>query len=87
MTSINNMAPALQAYIKTIEALESEKQDLAEEIKGHYAEAKAEGFDVKILRKVIAARKKNRQAFEEENKLFEAYYEASYIALAQQEGL
>jgi uncharacterized protein (UPF0335 family) len=55
MTSTNNQ---LQSIVDRIEKLEIEKADIADLIKDVYVEAKANGFDVKILRKVVALRKK-----------------------------
>jgi uncharacterized protein (UPF0335 family) len=47
----------LRAFIERIERLEEEKKTIAEDIKDVYGEAKATGFDVKVLRKVISIRK------------------------------
>ena len=56
MTNTNNQ---LQSIVERIEKLEAEKADIADLIKDIYVEAKANGFDAKILRKVVALRKKN----------------------------
>jgi uncharacterized protein (UPF0335 family) len=47
----------LRAFIERIERLEEEKKTIADDIKDVYGEAKATGFDVKVLRKVISIRK------------------------------
>jgi uncharacterized protein (UPF0335 family) len=47
----------LRAFIERIERLEEEKKTIAEDIKDVYGEAKATGFDVKVIRKVISIRK------------------------------
>jgi uncharacterized protein (UPF0335 family) len=47
----------LRAFIERIERLEEEKKTIADDIKEVYGEAKATGFDVKVLRKVISIRK------------------------------
>jgi uncharacterized protein (UPF0335 family) len=47
----------LRAFIERIERLDEEKKTIADDIKDVYGEAKAMGFDVKVLRKVISIRK------------------------------
>ena len=47
---------ALQQYIDRIERLNEEKAALAEDIKGVFDEAKATGFSVPVMRKIIAMR-------------------------------
>jgi uncharacterized protein (UPF0335 family) len=49
----------LRLLIERIENLEAEKQGIADDIKDVFSEAKAVGYDVKIMRKVIALRKMN----------------------------
>ena len=50
----------LRSLIERIERLEEEKKALAGDIREVYAEAKANGFDTKIVRKVVTLRKKDR---------------------------
>lgn len=50
-------AEQLRSTIERIERLESEKADIAADIKEVYGEAKSQGFDTKILRTVIRLRK------------------------------
>jgi uncharacterized protein (UPF0335 family) len=66
---------ALRAYVQRIESLEDNKNLISADIRDVYAEAKSEGFDVRILRKVIARRKRTAEALEEERILIEAYEE------------
>lgn len=47
----------LKAYVSRIENLEEQKKALAEDLKDVYSQAKGQGFDVPILKKVIAMRK------------------------------
>ena len=58
----------LKAFIERIERLEEEKRTIADDIKDVYAEAKGNGFDVKIMRKVISLRRQdlNKRREEEE---------------------
>ena len=50
----------LKSIIERIERLEQEKAEVAEQIKEVFAEAKGNGFDVKVLRKVVRIRKQDR---------------------------
>ena len=72
-TGINGQ---LQAIVERIERLEEDKAVIAGDIKEVYAEAKANGFDVKILRKVVALRKRDREEVFEEEALIETYLAA-----------
>ena len=47
----------LRAFIERIERLEEEKKTIADDIKDVYGEAKAMGYDTKVLRKVVSIRK------------------------------
>jgi uncharacterized protein (UPF0335 family) len=66
-------AAQLRAIIERIERLEVEKQDAAEAQKDVYAEAKGDGYDTKIIRKVIARRKRDRADLAEEEAILELY--------------
>ncbi|MCP5082526.1 MAG: DUF2312 domain-containing protein [Alphaproteobacteria bacterium] len=66
----------LRSLIERIERLEEEKKALAADIREVYAEAKANGFDTKILRKVVTLRKKERHEREEEEAMIELYLNA-----------
>lgn len=66
-------AAELRAFIERIERLEAEKQDAADGQKEVYAEAKGRGYDTKIIRKVIARRKRDRQDLAEEAAILEVY--------------
>jgi len=69
-------AGQLKAIIERIERLEEEKKEVAEQIKEVYAEAKANGFDTKTLRKVVGLRKKPTEERQEEEALLELYLSA-----------
>ena len=66
-------AAELRAFIERIERLEAEKQDAADGQKEVYAEAKGRSYDAKIIRKVIARRKRDRQDLAEEAAILEVY--------------
>lgn len=66
----------LKSLVERIERLEEDKAAIAGDIKEVYAEATANGFDTKILRKVIALRKKEAAAREEEQAMLDVYLAA-----------
>ena len=66
----------LKSIVERIERLEEEKKTIAADIKEVYAEAKANGFDTKILRKVISLRKKEVTEREEEQSMLDLYMAA-----------
>ena len=63
----------LKAYLERIERLETEKSELAEDIKEVYGEAKSNGFDTKTMRKLVRLRKMDNQKRNEEEELLELY--------------
>lgn len=69
-------AGQLRALIERIERLEEEKKEVAEQIKEVYAEAKANGFDTRTLRKVVSLRKKPTEERQEEEALLDLYLSA-----------
>ena len=66
----------LRSLVERIERLEEEKKTIAADIKEVYAEAKANGFDTKILRKVVSLRKKEATEREEEQSMLDLYMAA-----------
>lgn len=63
-------------YINRIEKLEEEKRATSEDIKSVYAEVKATGYDAKIIRKLVAIRRKSKEERQEEETLLELYMTA-----------
>lgn len=66
----------LRAFIERIERLEEEKKTIADDIKDVYGEAKGTGFDTKILRKVIAIRKQDKEERMEQEAILDTYLQA-----------
>lgn len=66
----------LKSLIERVETLEAEKATISADIREVYSEAKANGFDTKIIRKVIALRKKEAAEREEEESMLELYMSA-----------
>ena len=78
--SYNVTAEELRQFIERFEQLDSEKKDLAEQQKELMAEAKGRGYDAKILRKVIALRKRSANDIAEEEAVLELYKTARGMA-------
>jgi uncharacterized protein (UPF0335 family) len=75
--TINSTAQGkLKSLIERIERLEEDKAAVANDLKEVYGEAKSEGFDVKIVRKVVRLRKQDSAKRQEEEALIELYISA-----------
>ncbi|MFN3858746.1 MAG: DUF2312 domain-containing protein [Caulobacter sp.] len=66
----------LKTIIERIERLEEDKAGVMADLKEVYAEAKGNGFDTKILRKVIRLRKQDKAKVQEEEALVDLYLSA-----------
>lgn len=66
----------LRTIIERVERLEEDKAGISGDIKEVYDEAKGEGFDVKILRKVVSLRKKDKTKRDEEEAILDLYLTA-----------
>ncbi|NNJ68213.1 MAG: DUF2312 domain-containing protein [Boseongicola sp.] len=69
-------ADELRQFIERFERLEAEKKDIADQQKEVMAEAKGRGYDTKIMRKVIALRKRDKEDLAEEEAVLDMYKEA-----------
>ena len=69
-------ASELRAFIERLERLDAEKKDIAEAQKGVMAEAKGRGYDTKVMRRIIALRKRDKDDVAEEEAVLEMYKEA-----------
>jgi uncharacterized protein (UPF0335 family) len=77
MTTLQSSAQKqLRQLIEQIERLEEEKKALAGDIRDKYLEAKAVGFDVKALRKIVSLRKKSKTDRQEEDAILAVYMHA-----------
>ena len=72
----------LKSIVERIERLEEEKAALSSDIKDVYAEAKANGFDTKILRTVIRLRKQDSAERQEQEAILDLYLHARGMAAA-----
>lgn len=80
MTDTTVSRDQLKSIIERIERLEEEKGAIADDIRDVYAEAKANGYDTKTLRRVVALRRKDAATREEEESLLDLYLHALGMA-------
>ena len=69
-------AGELRQFIERIERLDAEKKDLADQQKEVMAEAKGRGYDTKVMRKLVALRKREPDDIAEEEAVLEMYKQA-----------
>lgn len=74
--SYNVAADELRSFIERVEQLDAEKRDLAEQQKEVMAEAKGRGYDTKVMRKIIALRKRKPDEIAEEEAIMDMYKSA-----------
>lgn len=75
-TTYRVTADELRQFIERFERLEAEKKDIADQQKEVMAEAKGRGYDTKVMRKLIALRKRDRDDIAEEEAVLQMYREA-----------
>ena len=69
-------ADELRQFVERYERLEAEKRDIADQQKEVMAEAKGRGYDTKVMRKVIALRKRDKDDIAEEEAVLDMYKQA-----------
>ena len=80
-TDVSGVAGAqLKSFIERIERLMEEVKGLQGDIKDVYAEAKGNGFDTKVMRKIISLRKRDAAEIEEEETILDLYMQALGMA-------
>jgi uncharacterized protein (UPF0335 family) len=77
----NSAGEQLRLLIERIETLEAEKKGIADDIKDIYTEAKARGYDGKILREIVRLRKMEPNSRAEHFALLDTYAKAIGIDL------
>ena len=75
-TTYRVTADELRSIVERIENLEQEKAEAARDIKEVYQEAKGRGYDAKVLRKIVALRKREPDDVAEEQAVLRLYAEA-----------
>lgn len=66
----------LQDIVRRIEKLNADAEQIAADIREVYSQAKAQGYDTKILKKVVALRKLDQDELDEQDELIEMYRKA-----------
>ena len=69
-------AGELRQFVERYERLESERKDIADQMKEVMAEARARGYDTAVLKRLIALRKRDSSDVSEEEAILELYKEA-----------
>lgn len=80
MASDNVAADQLRLFIERIERLEEERRGIADDVKGVYDEAKANGYDTKTMRAIVRLRRMEAHARQEADALMETYRAALGLA-------
>lgn len=74
MTTFQGISPnQLKLFIEKIERLEEEKAELMENIREVFSEAKATGFDVKVMKQILKLRKMKSEEIMEQEELLDIY--------------
>ncbi|MEO9537241.1 MAG: DUF2312 domain-containing protein [Parasphingorhabdus sp.] len=69
-------ANELRQFVERAERLESDRKDIADQVKDVMAEAKGRGYEPKIIRKCLALRKRSKDEIAEEDAVTQMYMEA-----------
>ena len=69
----SDAANELRQFVEQWEHLEAEKKDIAEQQRDVMSEAKARGYDTKVIKKLIALRKRDKNDLAEEGAIMEIY--------------
>ena len=74
-------ASELRSFVERYERLEEEKKAVADQQKEVMSEAKGRGYDVRVIKKLVAERKRDPQDMSEEEAILQLYREALGMAL------
>ena len=84
MSEIGIPGARIRSFVERIEHLDGELAELNEQKKEVFAEAKGEGFDVKILKEIIKLRKEDKNERDERESLLDLYMRAMETASPEQ---
>jgi uncharacterized protein (UPF0335 family) len=73
-------ADQLRLFIERVERLEEEKRGISDDIRDIYTEAKANGYDAKVMRMIVRLRRLETHTRQEQDALLEIYREAVGLA-------
>ena len=83
MSDITIPGSKIRSFVERIENLDAELQELNEQKKEVFAEAKGEGFDVRILKEIIKLRKQDKEERDEREGLLDLYLRAMEQAVPE----
>jgi uncharacterized protein (UPF0335 family) len=82
MSDVTIPGGKIRAFVERIENLDTEIQELSEQKKEVFSEAKGEGFDIKILKEIIKLRKQDQDERDERESMLDLYMRAMEQAAA-----
>ena len=85
MSDVTIPGGKIRSFVERLENIDGELQELNEQKKEVFAEAKGEGFDVKILKEIIKLRKQDEDERDERESLLDLYMRAMETATPEQE--
>jgi uncharacterized protein (UPF0335 family) len=83
MSDITIPGGRIRSFVERVENIDAELAELNEQKKEVFAEAKAEGFDVKILKEIIKLRKQDKDERDERDTLLDLYMRAMETSQAE----
>jgi uncharacterized protein (UPF0335 family) len=84
MSDVTIPGGKIRAFVERIENLDTEIQELNEQKKEVFAEAKGDGFDVKILKEIVKLRKQDEEERDERESLLDLYMRAMEQAVPEE---
>ena len=85
MSDVTIPGGRIRSFVERVESLDTEMQELSEQKKEIFSEAKSEGFDVKILKEIIKLRKQDEEERDERESLLDLYMRAIETAPPEKE--
>jgi uncharacterized protein (UPF0335 family) len=84
MSDVTIPGAKIRAFVERIENLDTEIQELNEQKKEVFAEAKGDGFDVKILKEIVKLRKQDEEERDERESMLDLYMRAMEQAVPEE---
>jgi uncharacterized protein (UPF0335 family) len=84
MSDVTSSGGKIRAFVERIENLDTEIQELNEQKKEVFAEAKGDGFDVKILKEIVKLRKQDEEERDERESMLDLYMRAMEQAVPEE---
>ena len=84
MSDVTITGGKIRAFVERIENLDTEIQELNEQKKEVFAEAKGDGFDVKILKEIVKLRKQGEEERDERESMLDLYMSAMEQAVPEE---